>query len=72
MKKLRLKHTRLGTRNRTTAKGREILASLAEAVEVERAGVPVESRFNVRIVEMPDQRVAYDAHAICETRDRIE
>jgi hypothetical protein len=33
---------------RTTAKGREIVASLAEGIEVVRAGLPIESRFIVR------------------------
>jgi DNA-binding transcriptional regulator YiaG len=56
---------------RTTAKGREIVASLAEAIEVERSGAPIESRFTVRTVELPDQPAAYDAVAVRATRDRI-
>jgi DNA-binding transcriptional regulator YiaG len=55
----------------TTAKGREIIASLAQAIEVERARIPIESRFTVRTVELPDQPAAYDARAIRTTRDRI-
>ena len=39
---------------RTTAKGREIVASLAEAIQAERAGVPLESRFTVRTAELPE------------------
>ena len=54
-----------------TRKGREIVASLAEAVEVERAGVRIESRFTVRTVELPDEPVEYDAAAVRATRDRI-
>jgi len=54
-----------------TRKGREIVASLAEAVEVERAGIPIESRFTVRTVELPDEPVEYDAAAVRATRDRI-
>ena len=71
MKKATRKPARRGNRDRMTAKGREIVASLAEAVEVERAGIPIESRFTVRTVEVPDQPGAYDARAIRETRDRI-
>ena len=36
-----------------TLKGREIIASLAEAMAVERAGIPVQSRFIVRTIEAP-------------------
>jgi DNA-binding transcriptional regulator YiaG len=56
---------------RMTPKGREIVASLAEAVEVERAGIPIESRFTVRTVELPEEPGAYDAASVRATRDRI-
>lgn len=54
-----------------TAKGREIVASLREAAEVERAGIPVESRFTVRTVELPDAPATYDAAAVRATRQRL-
>jgi putative transcriptional regulator len=63
--------TRRTRSNRTTAKGREIVASLNEAVEVERAGLPVESHFTVRTVEVPDEPAQYDARAVRSTRDTI-
>jgi DNA-binding transcriptional regulator YiaG len=56
---------------RMTAKGREIVASLLEAVEVERAGIPIESRFTVRTIELPDEPTAYDADAVRATRERL-
>jgi len=56
---------------RITPKGREILASLAEAIEVEWAGIPIESRFTVRTVELPDEPAAYDAAAVRATRRKI-
>jgi DNA-binding transcriptional regulator YiaG len=52
-------------------KAREIIASLNEAIEVERAGIPIESRFTVRTVHVPDPPRAYDAVAIRATRDKI-
>jgi len=60
-----------GRRGRMTAKGREIVASLREAAEVERAGIPVESRFTVRTVELPDAPATYDAAAVRATRQRL-
>jgi DNA-binding transcriptional regulator YiaG len=67
--------TKMNTRptkpERMTAKGREIVASLTEAVEVARAGVPLESRFTVRTVEMPDEPAPYDAVAVRAARDKI-
>src|SRR5690242_17830484 len=63
--------TRRTRSNRTTAKGREIVASLNEAVEVQRAGLPVKSRFTVRTVEVPDEPAQYDARAVRSTRDSI-
>jgi DNA-binding transcriptional regulator YiaG len=56
---------------RTTAKGREIMASLKEAIRVERSGVPIESVFTVRTVELPDEPAIYDAAAVRATRDRL-
>lgn len=58
-------------RGRMTAKGREIVASLMEAVEVERSGAPIESRFTVRTVEVPDEPRSYDPAAVRATRDRL-
>lgn len=68
------RHTKPGRRvraGRMTAKGREIVASITEAVEVERARIPVESRFTVRTVEMPDAPAPYDAAAVRATRHRL-
>jgi DNA-binding transcriptional regulator YiaG len=56
---------------RMTAKGREIVASLTEALEVEQAGIPLESRFTVRTVTVPDEPRTYDANAVRATRDMI-
>ena len=56
---------------RTTAKGREIVASLAEAIQAERAGVPLESRFTVRTAELPEPASVYDSDAVRATRDRV-
>jgi DNA-binding transcriptional regulator YiaG len=54
-----------------TSKGREIIASLKEALEVERAGIPIESRFTVRTAALPDEPQQYDAIAVRATRERI-
>jgi putative transcriptional regulator len=54
-----------------TAEGREIVASLTEAVEVELAGVPIESRFTVRTVEVPGEPARYDAASVRATRERL-
>jgi DNA-binding transcriptional regulator YiaG len=56
---------------RTTAKGREIVTSLAEAVAVERAGVDPASRFTVRTVVAPPPASTYDGPAVRATRDLI-
>jgi len=56
---------------RTTAKGREIVASLREAIEVEESRLPVESRFTVRTVELPRPAMKYDAVTVRATRDRL-
>ena len=63
--------SRQATAGRMTAKGREIVASLKEAIEVERSGVPIESRFTVRTVELPDEPGLYDAISVRGTRDKI-
>jgi len=57
--------------DRMTSKGREIVASLREALEVERAGVPIESRFTVRTIDIPQDPESYDAAAVRATRHRI-
>jgi putative transcriptional regulator len=62
---------RVGRSEKMTSKGREIVASLAEAIEVQRAGIPIESRFTVRTVEMPDEPAAYNAAAVRAARERI-
>jgi DNA-binding transcriptional regulator YiaG len=51
-----------------TPKGEEIVAALSEALEVERAGVPLASRFTVRTFDLPDAPAAYDAIAVRATR----
>jgi DNA-binding transcriptional regulator YiaG len=56
---------------RTTAKGREIVASLAEAVAVERAGVDPASRFTVRTVVAPPPASKYDGRSVRAARDLI-
>jgi DNA-binding transcriptional regulator YiaG len=57
--------------HRTTRKGREIVASLTEAIEVEHSRIPIESRFTIRTVELPDPAAEYDAIAVRTTRDRL-
>jgi DNA-binding transcriptional regulator YiaG len=56
---------------RSTAKGREIIASLSEALDVELKGIPIETRFTVRSVELPDTPSKYDAAAIRATREKV-
>jgi DNA-binding transcriptional regulator YiaG len=69
---MKLKSKTRGQRaGRMTAKGREIVASLTEALEVERAGIPIETRFTVRTVELPDEPCAYNASAIRATREKL-
>jgi len=60
-----------GGSGRKTSKGQEIIASLKEALGVLRSGVPMESRFTVRTVELPDPPRAYDSAAVRATRGRI-
>jgi DNA-binding transcriptional regulator YiaG len=64
-------HRKRPPRREMTPKGREIVGALMEAIEVERAGTPIESRFTVRTVEMPDQPKKYDPGAIKTTREKI-
>src|SRR6476469_5018149 len=60
---------RNATRNAgTTAKGREIIASLSEALEVLRSGQPLESRFTVRTFEVPDAPTKYGPDKVKATR----
>jgi putative transcriptional regulator len=66
-----LKSRRGDRSGRTTAKGREIVASLAEAIEVERAGIPLASRFTVRTVELPAPASVYGAKAVRATREKL-
>ena len=47
------------------------MESLREAIRVERSGIPIESVFTVRTVELPDQPATYDAAAVRATRDRL-
>jgi DNA-binding transcriptional regulator YiaG len=54
-----------------TAKGREIVESLAEALQVERSGAPLESVFTVRTVELPDDPSEYDGSAVRAAREKI-
>jgi DNA-binding transcriptional regulator YiaG len=54
-----------------TAKGREIVASLAEAIKAERADVPLDSIFTVRTVEIPYEPAAYNPAAIRATRAKL-
>lgn len=66
------RRTRNGDRpSVVTSKGREIVASLTEALEVERAGIPLASRFTVRTADLPDQPGAYDEARVRATRDKI-
>ena len=59
------------SRTRTTAFGREIADSLKEALEVERSGVPLESRFTVRTVTVPEGPSAYSPARVRATRDKV-
>jgi DNA-binding transcriptional regulator YiaG len=70
--KTKTKNRRIaGGSGRMTAKGREIVASLAEAIEVEESGIPLESRFTVCTVTVPDAPKIYNAAAVRSTRDVI-
>ena len=62
---------RRGSTQAMTAKGREIVASLSEVIEVERSGVPIGSMFTVRTVEFPNEPSAYKAATIRATREKI-
>jgi DNA-binding transcriptional regulator YiaG len=71
MKKTIKKNPRKTRTATSTAKGREIIASLTEALEVEWQRIPLESRFTVRTVELPDSPSEYDAAAVRATREKI-
>jgi DNA-binding transcriptional regulator YiaG len=54
-----------------TPMGREIVAALEEVSRTLQAGIPLEAKFTVRTVEVPDPPSPYDAKSIRRTRDRI-
>ncbi|MDB5289461.1 MAG: putative transcriptional regulator [Phycisphaerales bacterium] len=56
---------------RSTAKGREIIASLKEFADVLDSGVPIASRYTVRTVELPEPPAEYDPSGIRKTRDLL-
>ena len=68
--KRRRKPSRVG-RDGMTLMGREIVGALRDVSRTLAAGIPLESRFTVRIVEGPDDPGDYDAKSIRQTRDRI-
>ena len=53
MKRRRKKRMGKVRAKRSTAKGREIIASLSEAFDVASKGIPIETRFTVRTVKTP-------------------
>lgn len=74
---MKVKNKPLKTRRRSglarsmTAKGREIVASLSQAIDAEQSGVPLASIFSVRTVDLPDEPSVYNAATICATREKI-
>jgi len=62
---------RRGSGQSMTEKGREIVASLSEAIKVERSGVPLRTMFSVRSVMLPDEPSKYNATIIRATREKI-
>src|SRR5438477_9938513 len=62
---------RLKRSGATTAKGREIIESLSEALEVLKSGRPMESRFTVRTVEFPDEPSEYGPDQVRATRATV-
>ena len=68
-KKIR-KGPRIG-RDGMTPMGREIADALRDVSQTLQAGIPLESKFTVRTVEVPDDPGSYDAKAIRRTRDKI-
>ena len=71
MKKLTRKSVQKAQARSSTTKGREIIASLREALEVELKGISIETRFTVRTVELPDTPSKYNAVAIRATRAKV-
>ena len=55
---------------RSTKAGRKIIAALTELVEAIESGEPLESRFTVRTVELPDPGV-YDPAGVRRTRAKV-
>jgi DNA-binding transcriptional regulator YiaG len=53
------------------AAGRAMIADLKELISTMKAGVPLESKYTVRTVEVPDEPGQYDAAAIRATRDLL-
>ena len=48
-----------------------MVADLKELIATMKAGIPLESKYTVRSVEVPDEPAKYDAVAIRGTRDLI-
>jgi DNA-binding transcriptional regulator YiaG len=69
-KRLQIRGRRGLTRS-MSAKGREIVASLSQAIEAERSGVPLGSMFSIRTVVLPDEPSAYNAATIRATREKV-
>jgi len=63
MKKISKKH-------KGTAAGREIIAALTDLRDTLAAGIPLEEKYTVRHVIVPDPG-AYDARAVRATRDHL-
>ncbi|HET6249169.1 MAG TPA: hypothetical protein VFE47_15855 [Tepidisphaeraceae bacterium] len=53
------------------AAGRAMIADLKELIATMKAGTPLESKYTVRTVEVPNEPGQYDAVAIRATRDVI-
>lgn len=70
MKKAR-KEVRRRPAEGAKAKADEIVASLREAIEVERSGVPLHTRFTVRTVAVPDPPAEYDPKRVLATREKL-
>lgn len=62
---------RRGRRAKGTPAGREIIEALTELVEAVESGEPLERRFTVRTVELPDEPGPYDAKRVRATRALI-
>jgi DNA-binding transcriptional regulator YiaG len=59
-------------RGHSTAKGREIIASLKEFADTLDSGVPIASRYTVRTIELPEPPAEYDPARVRRTRDLLE